>query len=476
MTLSLIVALAAAAAFLFLVNQFSVVVTPQNDSDVTVEYGSGYQDAGAKAYFVGTLVLKSGYELEEIQVQNNVNADVLGDYCVTYSAECLWFTGSATRNVHVVDTEKPVIELVSSPDTFTFPGETYEEEGYSASDNYDGDLTDKVFREEKDGVVTYTVSDSSGNETTVQREIFYDDPVAPELTLQGEKEITITAGNSYQEPGYTASDNVDGDLTDKVEVTGEVNIYSAGTYTLQYKVVDGYGNEATASRTVIVKPVVVDPLPEIPSPPIAPTGKVIYLTFDDGPGPYTGELLDVLAKYNVKATFFVVNTGYYDTMRRIVNEGHSIAIHTATHSYSKIYASEDAYFEDLYTMRNIIKEQTGVDTTLVRFPGGSSNSVSAKYNKGIMTRLTKALGDLGFQYFDWNVDSRDAGGASTAEEVYRNVANGCSRYNNSIVLQHDIRGYSVKAVEDIIIWGIANGYTFLPLGPNSPTAHHGLTN
>jgi len=271
-TLSLMLVLAAAAAFLFLANRFSVVITVQNDSEVTVEYGDGYTDAGAKAHLVGTLVLKSGYELDEIQVQNDVNVDLLGEYTVRYFAECLWFTGSAERTVRVVDTQKPVIQLVSSPDTFTFPGEVYEEEGYSALDNYDGDLTGNVSREEKDGVVTYTVSDSSGNKTTVQREIFYDDPVAPELTLKGDGEITITAGNSYQEPGYTASDNVDGDLTDKVEVTGEVNIYSAGTYTLQYKVVDGYGNEATASRTVIVKPVVVDPLPQVPSTPVAPTG------------------------------------------------------------------------------------------------------------------------------------------------------------------------------------------------------------
>jgi hypothetical protein len=93
-----------------------------------------------------------------------------------------------------------------------------------------------------------------------------------------------------------------------------------------------------------------------------------------------------------------------------------------------------------------------------------------------MTRLTKAVRDQGFQYFDWNVSSGDAGGAKTADDVYYNVINGVSNRRVSIVLQHDIQGFSVDAVERIIIWGLQNGYSFQALTPNSPTCHHEVKN
>ena len=105
------------------------------------------------------------------------------------------------------------------------------------------------------------------------------------LALKGDSEITIQAGSDYTDPGYTAEDNVDGDLTDKVSVDGSVNTYSAGTYSLTYKVQDNYGNEAAVTRTVTVEPV-------RQADTVKPSGKIVYLTFDDGPGEYTSKLLD----------------------------------------------------------------------------------------------------------------------------------------------------------------------------------------
>ena len=113
---------------------------------------------------------------------------------------------------------------------------------------------------------------------------------------------------------------------------------------------------------------------------------------------------------------------------------------------------------------------------LLRFPGGSSNTISKDYSKGIMTRLAAAVTERGFTYFDWNVDSNDAGGAKTADEVFNNVIKGVKNKQNSVVLQHDMKSYSVDAVEKIIVWGLKNGYTFLPLDANSPTCHHGINN
>ena len=202
---------------------------------------------------------------------------------------------------------------------------------------------------------------------------------------------------------------------------------------------------------------------------------MIYLTFDDGPGQYTEKLLGILAAYDVKATFFVMNTGYTHLLDDIVNQGHSIAAHTYSHNYKRIYGSEEAYFQDLERILTVIENQTGVRTDLLRFPGGSSNTVS-RGNSGIMSRLANEVVDRGFRYFDWNVDSNDAGGARSADQVYENVINGVCRQRVSVVLQHDIKGFSVDAVERIIQWGLNNGYTFLSLQNDSPTAAHDIRN
>ena len=156
-------------------------------------------------------------------------------------------------------------------------------------------------------------------------------------------------------------------------------------------------------------------------------------------------------------------------------DGHSIGIHSACHTYKEIYGSEDAYFSDLQKMQDIIENKTGIQTMLLRFPGGSSNTVSS-FNPGIMSRLTQAVEERGYSYFDWNVSSGDAGGTKDTEQVFQNVINGIQKHRVSIVLQHDIKEYSVNAVEKIIVWGLENGYTFLPLDSTSPTAHHSVKN
>lgn len=207
----------------------------------------------------------------------------------------------------------------------------------------------------------------------------------------------------------------------------------------------------------------------------ASNGNVIYLTFDDGPGKYTQELLDVLDRYNVKVTFFVTKAGDSNLIGEEFRRGHSVGIHSATHDYDDIYSSEDAYFADLEKMSDIIYEQTGERTKLLRFPGGSSNRVSS-FNPGIMTRLTEAVRERGYQYFDWNVLSGDAGETTDTDEIVKNVIDGCTDRSASVVLQHDIKGYSVAAVERIIQWGLENGYTFERLTVDSPSAHHRINN
>ena len=464
--LVVLVGIGAAAAALFDNGEFQVILN--GDSEVTLEYGETYEEEGAYSFFFGSVYGEKIVQ-SDIQPEGALDLEILGTYTLTYRSRHLWHSAEAVRKVHIVDTQKPVITLMYNADSYTVPGKEYVEEGFKAEDNYDGDITDKVVRTVKGDTVVYTVTDSSGNTTEVTRNIYYNDVDAPELTLKGEENMTIQAGEKYEEPGYTAIDNADGDVTEWVKVEGTVNSFTAGTYTIKYTVTDNYGNTAEKIRTVVVEP---RKQPDV----VNPDGKVIYLTFDDGPSQYTPKLLDVLAKYNVKATFFVVDTAYVHLLDDIVAGGHAIGMHSICHDYDVIYANDEAFFKDLWAIQKVIYDRTGVYSTLMRFPGGSSNSVSKKYNKGIMTRLTAAVQDQGYQYFDWNVDSKDAGGATSAEEVYQNVINGCSKRNVSVVLQHDIKGFSVDAVEKIIIWGLANGYTFLPLEPSSPVCHHPVNN
>ncbi len=466
--LILFILAAAGSIFVFSIDKWHIEIDCGKENDIKTEYGEAYDDTAATAALKGRYLLKNGFPAA-VTSEGSVDTSKLGSYTITYHASFLFWKGEATKTVHVVDTIPPEIKLVTDPDHYTLPGHPYEEEGYSATDNVDGDLTDEVTSEEKDGNVIYKVSDSSGNETTITRKIFYDDPIPPTLTLKGDREMTIQAGSDYNDPGYTAEDNVDGDLTSKVTVEGSVNTYSAGTYTLTYTVKDNYGNEASDTRTVTVEPV-------RQADTVNPTGKIVYLTFDDGPGEYTSKLLDILDKYNVKVTFFTVGSGHPDLLKAEADAGHSIGIHSATHDYATIYSSEDAYFADLRKQQETIENATGIHTTLVRFPGGSSNTVSKSYCSGIMTKLTQDLTDMGFQYFDWNVASGDAGETTDTSVVVQNVISGIQQHDVSIVLQHDIKGFSVNGVEQIIQWGLAHGYTFLPLKADSPTAHHGVNN
>ena len=208
---------------------------------------------------------------------------------------------------------------------------------------------------------------------------------------------------------------------------------------------------------------------------VIPEEKVIYLTFDDGPSIYTEDVLALLERYNIKATFFVCDNGRPQLITKIHEAGHSIGIHCQTHDYDVVYKNEDAYFKDLHAMEDIIYNQTGEHTTLVRFPGGSSNKVSS-FNPGIMTRLTKQLEQQGYQYFDWNVSAGDTKTKDTAEIVAKLKKETKGKQYAVTLMHSEYKKYSYDAIEEYILWALDNGYSFLPLDPTSPNAHQRINN
>jgi peptidoglycan/xylan/chitin deacetylase (PgdA/CDA1 family) len=179
---------------------------------------------------------------------------------------------------------------------------------------------------------------------------------------------------------------------------------------------------------------------------------MVYLTFDDGPSIYTDEILDILAEYDVKATFFV--TGKEDetskaALKRIVSEGHTLGMHSYSHKYTDIYESVDAFAADFTKLQNYLYEQTGVKSMFYRFPGGSSNTISPTD----MHEFAEYLDEQGVIFFDWNISSGDASGNNlSVDKIVSNSTDEITRWRTSLILMHDSadKHTTVEALPKII--------------------------
>lgn len=196
--------------------------------------------------------------------------------------------------------------------------------------------------------------------------------------------------------------------------------------------------------------------------------KTVYLTFDDGPGAYTRKLLGYLSRYGVKATFFVTNQfpRYQHLLSEIVADGHTIGVHTYTHQWS-IYSGRQSYVNDFDAMHGLICDTTGVYTKIFRFPGGTNNTVSRSYCRGVMADAAQYMTERGFTYYDWNVDCGDTLGYSSSKIASYTISQ-IKNKDFSVVLMHDIKNTTVEAVSTIIEYCLANGYDILPIDESTP--------
>lgn len=178
----------------------------------------------------------------------------------------------------------------------------------------------------------------------------------------------------------------------------------------------------------------------------------VYLTFDDGPSKYTDDILDILDRYGVKATFFVVGKetdSARESMQEIVDRGHTLGMHSYTHKYSEIYNSPEDFAEDFEKIRDYVYEVTGVESTVYRFPGGSSNSVSDID----MQEFADYLDTQGVRFFDWNISSGDGGAKLLpVDKLVENSTADIERFETSVILMHDSasKPTTVEALPDII--------------------------
>jgi peptidoglycan/xylan/chitin deacetylase (PgdA/CDA1 family) len=200
------------------------------------------------------------------------------------------------------------------------------------------------------------------------------------------------------------------------------------------------------------------------------SGKKVYLTFDDGPSMYTDDILDILAEHNVKATFFVIgNTDKRskDLYKRIVEEGHTLGMHSYSHIYKKIYNSLEDFDKDFTKLWKLLYDTTGYKPSIFRFPGGSDNLV----NKNGMEDFIRYLNKASITYYDWNVLNGDATGIEyTKEQLINNVLEGVAIKETPIVLMHDAqtKKTTVDSLPGLLDALISGGAEILPIDEDTP--------
>ncbi len=285
-------------------------------------------------------------------------------------------------------------------------------------------------------------------------------PIPAFLSLLGEEELDWPCGVPYEEPGYIAMDEGGADRSADVSVEGELVCWKSGVQELSYRFTDKNGKEHSALRRVNFVPAELEE--EVP------TQKVIYLTFDDGPCANTPGILELLDKYDAKATFFIIakENDYNYLLPEMEAQGHSIGVHCHDHSYGTIYASEEAYFNDFMAAQAIYYENLGHYASLSRFPGGgaTANSYFARTVDGGLEQIEQRLLDMGVRYFDWNIQESET---STIDTFYT-FRNNTPKQEMPIFLQHDARDYSIAALEEMLKWGTENGYEFCAISDTTP--------
>lgn len=426
----------------------------RGNEELFLEVNTEYKEDGF--YIKGN----KGNKRYDVLVTNNIDNKHIGNYNIYYSIKGK--DVSAVRTIKVVDSTPPVITLKGSKVAVVCPNYSYEEEGFIVSDNYDSLSLEDVKIEVENNYIKYSIYDSSNNKGYVTRNIIYSTSSNPVIEVDNRAVVYV---NDKFTDKYKAYDSCGNDLTNKVIVKGSVDVKKEGVYALTYMVTDDYGKTSVMEKEVIVKKKEKD-------------YKRIYLTFDDGPSSdVTNKILDLLGKYNIKATFFLIgHNNTDDIIKRIYNEGHAIGLHTYSHSYKNVYKSEEAFFNDLDKISNKVYDITGYKSYIIRFPGGSSNTVSRNYNKGIMTRLTKEVESKGYYYFDWNVDSGDTL-TQDSDKICKNVTKSLNKGAN-IVLMHDYKGHqgTYDALPCIIEYAFKNGYTFDKIGKDTKSIHHNIQN
>ena len=447
--------------FLF-VGAHTYTVNLNGDQKQYLSFNSEFNDEGFTIYNNKRVIDKKE---AEYSITSNVDTRALGEYKIQYVVKFQGKEYTLERIVEVVDNTPPVIETnVDVIEKSYCEDKLVTNLEYKATDDYDGDVTSKIEKSELDDKVVLTVTDSHNNTATKELSLSFKDKPSNKITLNGSSSISVSLNGTYNEQGAFYSDGCGNKIDEEIDIDGSVDTSKEGKYTITYT--SKTDNSVKATRTVTVKD-----MPKASSAPV--TGNsVIYLTFDDGPCYYTKQILDTLDKYNIKATFFVTNqiSGYQYMIAEEAKRGHAIGVHTKTHQWN-IYNSLDAYWNDFNQMNDIIEQQTGKRTSILRFPGGTSNHMA----KTPMSTIANSVTSKGLRYYDWNVCVEDAGSCTKSSNkeqcVYNYFVGGLKPGRDNIVLLHDLKSYTANSLERMIKYALDKGYTFKAIDENTAQVH-----
>ena len=456
------------------------------EETMIVEYQEPFQDPGVVATIMG--------KEAKVIVHGKVNTNQIGTYELVYELKNrIGMVRKKTRTVIVKSTQAPTITLKGNEIECVALNTTYEEPGYTAVDVENHDLSNQVIiRGEVDPkrfgiyVIKYEVTDKSGNTTTTKRKVIVKDNEFPVLELKGYQAITLYSDEEFEEPGYTATDNIDQDITKNVIVKNNIQ-KKPGIYQVKYQVTDSSGNTVKKERQVYViehetykeeydklenetkgwwsdnkfdhkRPLggnYGESLEEYHAYHLGENKKIIYLTFDEGSNEtYMKEIVDVLNKNKVKATFFLCQNymaSNADLIREMVKSGHSIGNHTHHHKSMPSLATKetfDEYVKEIKDVEHVYRQITGQEMDKVyREPKG-------EWSK----RSLKIVSDLGYSTYFWSADHYDFGENVSKEETLNRLL---KRYHNgAIYLLHPKNKGNYEALEDFIKTMKKKGYQF----------------
>lgn len=336
----------------------------------------------------------------------------------------------------------------------------------------------------KNEVGTYEIIYSNFFFKKIRTIIVYDD-VKPNLKLKGDSVMEINLGEKFVEPGFEAEDEVDGDLTDKVEIINGLDEKTVGSYKITYTVKDKSGNSKKQTRTINV----IDNLYKneyekedntligwytgnrqnntrpreselinLKNNNIYYLGKdekVLYLTFDEGGNQtYLKEIVEILDEYNIKATFFLCKNYILNNkafIKKMSDNGHSIGNHTVSHLSMPSLATSnkfDTFYNEIKENELILKDAIGrVPDKLFRYPMGEYSN-----------RTIKIMKTLGYKSVFWSVAYKDWDQDYPKSYAYNNMVN--QIHNGAVYLIHPKQVANYEALEDFIKYAIEEGYKF----------------
>ncbi len=337
---------------MFLFNPF-IKIKINNKKTITINYNEKYIEYGATAKIFNNNL--------KVKITGKVNTNKIGTYKIKYIAKKGFITKTVIRKVNVVDKIKPIISLIGEQKINLCPTEEYNDLGYTATDNYDKDITKKVKLQINDNDVTYTVKDSSNNETSIKREITRTDTTKPTIKLTGGN-IYILKDSKYEEKGFSATDNCDKDITKNVKVINKVNTKVNGTYNVTYTVKDSANNETSVTRKVTV---------------YTKSNSGGYTDIVTGPT-YIKGILIVNKKYSLPSTYAPgVNSTARNALTNLQNEATKSGYNMNLVSAYRSYSSQKSIYNNYVRERG----QTEADKISAR-PGHSEHQTGLAFDVG----------------------------------------------------------------------------------------------